>query len=500
MNFFRIGTTEKFPLRAWNRQSFLIFFAAICIAALAGVAAEFFGPVVGLSVPLLMVLLALALGDYRIGSGLLIFVMPFASTYLIPSQMFGISGMNPKNVLLLISISSLFLTQVFRPRKLAIPTWTPLFFMYLAVFSTSAIHGAFHASSIPEYFEALNIITSNSVDAYLLESFLKPSVTLATAFILSIVIRNTTRPNLYLIPLFCSAMVVAMAIFYHAASSGMALADLASQESRRYLSSTGMHANELGLLLNMAWALALFSFFHASRLRDKLLLGTVSSLLAIAILLTFSRGAYLGSLTVIGYLLYVRRKFLVFLLALLLLPIAALVMPQAVTERATHGMQSNDIDTISSGRVVEIWQPLLPEIMKSPLLGSGISSILWSDAAKQRAILPVGHPHSAYLGMLLDSGLLGAIIIILFFRHIWCLFTCLGRSAQDPLWRGFFTGAAACILLLLVQGVTDDSFMPTRTQPFLWLAYGMAIGFVTRQKAIENSAPLEAGNAPERYL
>jgi O-antigen ligase len=231
-----------------------------------------------------------------------------------------------------------------------------------------------------------------------------------------------------------------------------------------------------------------------------LLLGGLNFLLAIAILLTFSRGAYLGSLTVIGFMLYVQRKFFMFLLALLLFPIAALLMPQAVTERATHGMQGNDIDAITSGRVVEIWQPLLPEITKSPLLGSGIGSILWSDAAKQQTILPVGHPHSAYLGMLLDFGLLGTAVIILFFKHMWHLFTELGKHAQDPLWRGFFTGAAACILLLLVQGTTDDSFMPTRTQPFLWLAYGMAIGFISKQKAMESFPKLSGSNATERFF
>jgi hypothetical protein len=66
---------------------------------------------------------------------------------------------------------------------------------------------------------------------------------------------------------------------------------------------------------------------------------------------------------------------------------------------------------------------------------------------------------------------------------MWRMFRRVANHAQDRMWQGFFHGAAACILLLFVQGMTDDSFLPSRTQPYMWISYGIAIGFASRLKA-----------------
>jgi O-antigen ligase len=171
------------------------------------------------------------------------------------------------------------------------------------------------------------------------------------------------------------------------------------------------------------------------------------------------------------------------LLGLVLIPATILLMPQAVVERATVGAQDRNIDTITAGRLDSIWRPLLPEVQSSPIIGNGLNAILWSEPAQRGAILKVGHPHSAYLGMLLDLGLLGALVVLLFFWDMRRLFNSLAEHSTDPVWRGFFRGAVACILLLLVQGLTDDRFTPTFPQTFLWLAYGMALGLVARTDA-----------------
>ena len=80
--------------------------------------------------------------------------------------------------------------------------------------------------------------------------------------------------------------------------------------------------------------------------------------------------------------------------------------------------------------------------------------------------------------------MLGSIIIFIFFRHMWRLFARIAKFHPDPLWRAFFQGATACILVMLVQGLTDDRFTPTLPQTFLWLAYGIAIGLASRAHRI----------------
>jgi O-antigen ligase len=487
MNYSRARNQTCNPAGAGDRRTFFVFFTAVGLGVAALGIAIAFGPFVALALPLAIAVLAAAVRDYRVASWIVVFMLPIAPTYLIPREAIGISGANVMLALVLIAVSSLVLTYAIHPRRFALPSWPRAFFLYLAVFAAAAFHGAFSADEIPDFYIALNVVTSTSIPTYLQVTLLNPSVALGAAAVVSIAIRNARRPALYLVPIFCSAIVFACAVLFVAMTSGSSLNDLASQESREFLSGTGLHANELGLLLNTAWALSLFTFMHTRRLSARIALGAVAALVAIGVMLTFSRGAYLGFLTVGAYLLFVQRKFLLILSAAILIPLAATVLPDSVTHRATHEVNSNDVDALSSGRVDEIWEPLLPELARSPLVGNGIGSIMWSDAARQQRILPVGHPHSAYLAALLDLGVLGTVVVLGFFVHMWRLFARLGARAPERLWRGFFNGAAASILVIFVQGATDDSFLPGRTQSFVWLAYGIAIGYRARLRALQRA-------------
>jgi O-antigen ligase len=460
-----------------------IVFAGVAAALLTGLITGIFGGLVALIALSIIFFMAIAISDYRAGILLAMILLPLSATSLLPRELFGITGFNPLNATLLMAVTAILFMVLFHRGEIAIPRYPRTFWVYLATLALAAFHGAFHVASIPAYYKMLHIINFDTPAGYIRDIFLKPLLILVTAFMLSIAVRNARRPRIFLIPLFCSAMILAIAILAYLAVAGGSLAEMASSESRDMLTVIGMHANELGLMFNMAFALALFCFFSMAGGFGKWMLGLAIVILVTAITLTFSRGGYLGFLTVIAYFLYTRKKFSIMLLGLVLMPLTILMMPQAVVERATTGAQQRNIDTISAGRIQRIWRPLLPEVQSSPIIGNGLNSILWSEPAQRGAILRVGHPHSAYLGMLLDLGLLGAFVILLFYRHMWRFFHALAKRSTEPIWRGFFRGAIACILLLLVQGLTDDRFTPTFPQTFLWLAYGMALGLTARADA-----------------
>lgn len=467
-----------------RQHSILVFIGAVLIALLTGIFANLFGEIPALLALLSLFFMAIAIGNYRYGVIASIILLPLSSTNLIPREMFGVTGFNPLNVTLLFSIGTIFLIWLIQPRTVSPPQWPRFFWLYLGAVTFAAFNGALHVSSIPDYFKELQIINFDSVGGYLRDIFLKALLILATAFQLSIAVRYARRPSLYLIPFFCSAVALPIAVIIVFAASGASLSSLASSDARGFLSVLGMHANELGLMFNMAFSLSLFSFFSAQNAWVKLMLGIATTILIAAIGLTFSRGAYLGLLAVVAYFLFTQKRFRTTLVVLSLIAAAAFFMPDAVMDRAMTGLASRNMDDIGAGRVDGIWLPLLPEIFSSPLVGHGLSSILWSESAQHQAMLPVGHPHSAYLGALLDFGVLGSIVIVLFFLHMWHVFTELAESTFEPILRGFFKGAAACILLLLVQGVTDDSFALSHTQVFLWLAYGIAIGLIARSRTV----------------
>ncbi len=473
------------PLLRQDQAGRRAVIAAIGCALVIGVVAEQVGLAYAVALPFVVAVALTAVCNYQVALWISAFVLPLASTYLLPSKMLGISGLSPMNIIVALPLVALLLHPLLHQKKLQTPPWPSMFFLFCFLFVAGALHGATSATSIPSYFLEAKVTNASSVSAYLLETLLKPLEMLAIVYMLSIGVHNARKPALFLVPVLLSAACMAGAILYVAASSPLSFAELSSQNNRGYLSSIGMHANELGLLLNMATALALACLAGCRTWAEKAALGVLSAILAGAVLLTFSRGAYLGLFSVIIFSLVMQRRLNVAGIFVLLLVAGVVLNPSPVSERVAQGMDGSDPDAISSGRLKDIWLPLLPEVKRNPLIGNGLSSILWSDAAKQRMILPVGHPHSAFLGAVLDVGVLGALLIACFFVHMWRLFQALARHAHAPLWRSFFGGAMACIVLLLVQGATDDSFLPTRTQPFLWLAYGFGVALSAGQSACQ---------------
>lgn len=463
-----------------DKRSLLLFSGAVGLAILTLVIAATAGEVPALlSLALLFVMVA-SISNYKAGIVFAIVLLPLTATQEIPREMFGVKGLNPLNGALALSILSLLLAQAMRHGRILIPRWPRHFWWYVGAMVLAAMYGSLHVSAIPPYYLQLKIIDFNSVTGYLRDVLFKPAIILLTAFMLSIAIANARRSASYLIPLFFSMITLPCMVIGYVLLSGVSLSTLASSEHRNFLSALGIHANELGYLFNLAFALILFTLVGSTNRLVKWGLGAIATVVLAAIMLTFSRGAFLGVIATVSYLLFTQRRFRTALAIVLLVAASVSIVPEAVVDRASTGVESGKVKDVSAGRVDKIWTPLLPEAASSPMIGHGLSSILWSDAAIHRQILPVGHPHSAYLGVLLDFGILGAIVIFLFFRHMWRLFGRIATFHPDPLWRGFFRGANACIIVMLVQSVTDDRFTPTLPQTFLWLAYGIAIGLAAR--------------------
>jgi O-antigen ligase len=146
------------------------------------------------------------------------------------------------------------------------------------------------------------------------------------------------------------------------------------------------------------------------------------------------------------------------------------------------------LNAVTAGRLEGLWLPLLPEILRSPLYGNGLGSILWSEAMRMadgRAILGTTHPHNAYLQALLDMGIAGLILICAYFAHVWKGFRALSVDpALSPGLRGFYLGAAAGLVSFLVAAIADSSLAPRPEQVFLWLAIGMMYGQRARKPAM----------------
>lgn len=449
-----------------------VTFVAFLTGALTALGAGFYAVLA----VLLLTASSVILSNWRIGLWLSVLMLPFAATYLMPRQMLGIVGLNPMNAIVAATLGSLLLYALFSRKAIQLPRIPRIFVFYLALIFLAALHGSFYATlTAPTQTDAAGNLIAMSKTRYLLDVLVKPMFIILVALLAAIVAREGRGRSLIL-ALALSATLFFSIVVGYLILTGASLQVLASSRARGFLSWMGMHANELGLMSNMILAVLLFAALACRQWGLRVVLFVAAIAAGMTALLTFSRGAFLGMAMIAAYYLLSRRKLGQLFLGLVTLAIIALVLPEAFIERATTGLANKNVGAITAGRYDDIWRPLWPWVWDSPVWGHGLSSTLWAPPNRLGTMLPVGHPHSAYLGVLLDFGLLGAAIIGVFFWSMWRLFRKLKSNHSDPLWRGVFEGGCVCLLLLLVQGLADDRFVPTYPQVALWLAYGLALG------------------------
>jgi O-antigen ligase len=245
----------------------------------------------------------------------------------------------------------------------------------------------------------------------------------------------------------------------------------------------GLHANDLGRLYAVAYALLLFVWWESKNQSLKAALMATMGVATLAMVLTFSRGAFMGFLIVNALFLVWKFNAKTLSLALLAAALVALIAPEYLWNRITFGFDA-DANRVSADRIDGIWLPLLPELWKAPPWGNGLGSIMWSVPMLTDSMLVVGHPHSAYLEALLDMGIVGLGLMLAYYWHVWRGFRTLGGNAYlSPEMRGFFQGAAAALVCFLVTGWVGSSFRPDAEFSFLWVAIGMMYGTFARRPA-----------------
>lgn len=417
-----------------------------------------------------------------VGATMLALIFALSATYLLPRKVSGISGLNSLNLVIIIVTISLFIKFLSQVEKPVFPKFSVPLLAFSILIAIAGVRGALNASMVPDYYVELNVISGKSQMEFLQIYILKPFITFSVVWLVAFFVANSNKSSAVVCGMVGAGSIISMAVLAYAIASGSEIHNLASQESRRYLSGIGMHANELGLMLNTIFLMVLLMASSAGGILKRAIIFTIMFCLLLSIILTFSRGAYLGVLTAIGYALVIRHKALLALILGAGVVAIFLFFPSIFGRSEELGPQTSAA-SLSSGRMTDIWEPLMSELGDKLLVGGGASYIMRSKAAKNESILPVGHPHSAYLEALLDVGLSGALVILLFGRHVWRLFATTATITAGTSTAHVLRGGQGCLLILLVQGATDDSFFPARSQVFVWLAYGVAWGIHAKFKA-----------------
>jgi O-antigen ligase len=173
---------------------------------------------------------------------------------------------------------------------------------------------------------------------------------------------------------------------------------------------------------------------------------------------------------------------------LVLAPAAALLVawlvPGAV-ERMLEGFQQGDDDlqeegideyAVTSGRTVA-WPYVVGMIREAPVLGYGQQAMIRTGIAATLGGQGEAfhHPHNAYLELLLDSGVVGFLLVLPFYlaalAHAGRLFV----FGDDPMEVAVGGAACALVLALLVASMGSQTFYPRPTSVGMWAAIGLAL-------------------------
>jgi O-antigen ligase len=451
----------------------LVVFAGVCGYAIA------FGEVAAFSVTLALVAAIAVMFDYRIGAVLLILILPFGATSLLPRSVFGIPALNPWNIL----IVATFVSYALRGRLAALApprlVWLVVVPMLLAGLiglpHAMDAHPSFFEDDTPQY---------TSEFSYYRELAVRPLLIPLMAVLVGAAVARAQRPERFLAVLIPSVLIIALVEFYFIWASGVRhLSILASPYLRGFYADLGVHANQLGRIFAVAYALLLFSWWEAKNPTYKVWAFIAMGVAALAMVLTFSRAGILAFMIVNALFLIWKFNARTLGLAIVAGGICMLLAPQYLWNRITFGW-SADANTVSANRIDEIWGPLATELWHSPLWGNGLGAIMWSEPLLNDEMMRVSHAHNAFLDAFYDMGAIGLTLLLLFYWHVWKNFRALGSNAYlTPELRGFFQGAAAVLVAFIVTGMAGSSLKPDLEYGFLWVAIGMMYGMLARKTA-----------------
>lgn len=434
-----------------------------------------------LIVGLALLACVLVLRDFRIGVVLLIVLMPISASRIFPHEMAGVTGLNPVNLLLVGTLGS-YLLHALSKRSAAGFIPRPLLWMYIAPFLVAGALGSRHVGDIALYFVMNDQVNFTNAAGYIRDMVVKPLVFVVFSLLVGAAVARTGDSKKFLAPTIISIWVMGLLVIVYFLLYGRTLGALASGTARTFLSPLGLHANDLGRIYAFAYALLLFTWAGTKEYGLKLILLASMALVVVALALTFSRAAFAGFILVNALFVLSRRDSMGLVIGCLV-AVAAFFLPDAIYDRVTTGFGAG-ADAISAGRIDTIWLPLLPDVARSPVYGSGLASILWSEAMRAGRVQLVSDPHNAYLKTALDMGLVGLFLVCAYFAHVWKGFRRLSADPDlNPAQRGFYQGAAAGLVTFLIMGVSGSSLTPAAEQSFLWLAIGMMYGHRLRKAA-----------------
>ena len=165
-----------------------------------------------------------------------------------------------------------------------------------------------------------------------------------------------------------------------------------------------------------------------------------------------------------------------------------LVVPNAVRERVTMTQDANGQLEASAQERVDLWSESWDSFVHSPIAGNGFASFQYGHHVVEN----LKDTHNFYVKVMVETGILGLILIFALLQQMLALGYRLFKRATDPLYRGLGLGLLLAICSCMVANCFGDRWTYLEISGPLWvlLAIGVRATHLTElAQAKEVTAP-----------
>jgi len=248
--------------------------------------------------------------------------------------------------------------------------------------------------------------------------------------------------------------------------------------------------NALAGYLNMLLSFTIALFLYIQGKWQKIAYFAASLIIFVALLLTFSRGAWIAFFVMVLYLLWIWNK--KWLLALpLFVAITPFVMPDSVVQRFANLLDPTYYQMSSEYGRIAFWLEALQKIKENPLFGMGLG--MFGDSVPLRHNIPFSTwVDNHYLKLGAEIGIFGLSGFLLLLVSLFILNHRMIKQAPSNKDKAYLLGIAGVQITMAIQNVTASIFEALANAVYFYAFMGMLLAFVWRNN-IKKSKLSERG-------
>ncbi len=434
-------------------RSFLVFFAFVLLALLAGLMASQYSPATLLYGVIALAIFVVAFVNIEIGLYVLIFSMLLSPEFMATTTAGGLGrGVTLRlEDFLLVVIGFSWLAKNAVNKELGLFLRTPLnrpIFYYIIVCVVSTGIGIIAGRVDPK--------TGFFFVVKYFEYFI-------VYFMMVNHVENIDQVKRFLFCLFLTCFIVSVMGMYQIPAGGRVSAPFEGEVGE---------PNTLGGYLVFLGAMAAGLFFYLGKSREKKMLAVLIVSIIPPFLFTQSRSSYLAAVPVVFVLGYLMEKRLIAVILILAFFIfSPFLLPSDVKNRIAFTFTQREhkeqikvgavrLDTSTSARI-NSWKEGLKDWIKHPILGYGVTGYSFMDAQFPK--------------ILVETGIIGLIAFIYLLYSIGKIALTNIKDLKIPYYKGLSIGFFAGFIGLLFHAIGANTFIIVRIMEPFWFFAGIIV-------------------------